>query len=162
MTPALSLHRANGAAERVAGWLSSLLLLGTRGYVAWQFLKSGWGKLADWDTTLLLFHEEYHVPVLPPVLAAVAGTTGELLFPTLLVLGLGTRYAALGLSAVNIMAVVSYAHVLLAEGSEAALGQHKLWGYMLLVVLVFGAGRFSLDALVASRTHAVGNSPTAR
>ena len=91
MTPALSLHRANGAAERVAGWLSSLLLLGTRGYVAWQFLKSGWGKLADWDTTLLLFHEEYHVPVLPPALAAVAGTTGELLFPTLLVLGLGTR-----------------------------------------------------------------------
>lgn len=162
MTPALSLHRANVAAERVVSWLSSLLLLGTRGYVAWQFLKSGWGKLSDWDTTLLLFHEEYHVPVLPPALAAVAGTTGELLFPTLLVLGLGTRYAALGLSAVNVMAVVSYAHVLLADGSEAALGQHELWGYMLLVVLVFGAGRFSLDALAASRSHASGNSPTAR
>ena len=127
----------NALAERAGGTLASLLLLATRLYVAWQFLKSGLLKIEDWDTTLFLFQEEYHVPVLPPALAAVAGTTGELLFPTLMILGLGTRYAALGLSAVNVMAVVSYAHVLLAEGSEAALGQHQLWGYMLLVELVF-------------------------
>jgi putative oxidoreductase len=118
--------------------------------VAWQFLKSGFLKIEDWDTTLLLFHEEYHVPLLPPTLAAIAGTTGELLFPSLLVIGLATRYAALGLSAVNIMAVVSYAHVLLAEGSEAALGQHQLWGFMLLVILVFGPGRLSADAAIGA------------
>jgi len=141
----------NALAERAAGSLASLLLLATRLYVAWQFLKSGLLKIEDWDTTLFLFQEEYHVPVLPPALAAVAGTTGELLFPTLLILGLGTRYAALGLSAVNVMAVVSYAHVLLAEGSEAALGQHQLWGYMLLVILVFGPGIASVDAAAGSR-----------
>jgi putative oxidoreductase len=151
MTVTQRLATINGLAERTAVRLSSLLLLATRLYVAWQFLKSGLLKVSDWDTTLLLFREEYHVPLLPPALAAVAGTTGELLFPSLLVLGLGTRYAALGLSAVNVMAVVSYAQVLLAAGSEAALGQHKLWGYMLLVVLVFGPGRLSLDAAVGQR-----------
>ena len=140
----------NGFAERAASSLTSLLLLGTRLYVAWQFLKSGFLKIEDWDTTLLLFHEEYHVPLLPPTLAAIAGTTGELLFPSLLVIGLATRYAALGLSAVNIMAVVSYAHVLLAEGSEAALRQHQLWGFMLLVILVFGPGRLSADAAIGA------------
>jgi putative oxidoreductase len=73
-----------------------------------------------------------------------------LLFPALLILGLGTRYAALGLAAVNVMAVVSYSQVLLAEGSEAALAQHVLWGYMLLVILVFGPGIVSVDAAAGS------------
>jgi putative oxidoreductase len=49
------------------------------------------------------------------------------------------------------MAVVAYAHVLFDEGFEAALGQHYLWGMMLLVVLVFGPGRWSLDAWLEHR-----------
>jgi putative oxidoreductase len=142
--------RLNAMAEGAAAPLATLFLLATRLYVSWQFIKSGILKLQDWDTTLVLFQEEYHVPVLSPGIAAVAGTAGELLFPALLVLGFGTRYAAVGLSAVNVMAVVSYAHVLLAEGSEAALGQHVLWGYMLLVVLVFGPGAFSADRAAGS------------
>ena len=150
MTIVTRLGRLNAFAERATAPLASLFLLATRLYVSWQFIKSGLLKLQDWDTTLVLFQEEYHVPLLPPALAAVAGTAGELLFPALLVLGLGTRYAALGLSAVNVMAVVSYAHVLLAEGSEAALGQHVLWGYLLLVVLVFGPGAFSADRAAGS------------
>jgi len=142
--------RLNAFAERAAAPLASLFLLATRLYVSWQFIESGILKLQDWDTTLVLFQEEYHVPVLSPGIAAVAGTAGELLFPALLVLGLGTRYAAVGLSAVNLLAVVSYAHVLLAEGSEAALGQHVLWGYMLLVILAFGPGAISADRLAGS------------
>jgi putative oxidoreductase len=141
--------RANDIAARVAAWLESPLLLAFRWYVAWQFLKSGWLKVSNWETTLYLFQDEYHVPLLPPAVAAVAGTAGELVFPTLLVAGLLTRYSALGLSAVNIMAVVSYAHVLLSEGFEAALGQHYLWGALLLVVAVIGPGRWSVDALLA-------------
>jgi len=111
MTYTERLTRFNGYAERAAGGLSALLLLGTRLWVAWQFMKSGLLKVQDWGTTLQLFQDEYHVPLLPPHVAAVAGATGELLFPTLLILGLGTRYAALGLSAVNVMAVVSYSQV---------------------------------------------------
>ena len=141
--------RANDVAAQVASWLESPLLLAIRWFVAWQFLKSGWLKISNWESTLYLFQDEYHVPLLPPALAAVAGTAGELVFPTLLVVGLLGRYAAVGLSAVNVLAVISYAHVLLGEGFEAALGQHYLWGSLLLVVAVFGPGRWSLDALLA-------------
>ena len=146
MTLAARLHHFNDIAERAARLLVAPLLLVTRAYVAWQFLKSGWLKIADWETTQFLFEEEYQVPLVSPMLAAVAGTFGELVFPVLLILGLLTRYAATGLFAVNVIAVVAYAHVLLGEGFEAALGQHYLWGLMLLVVLVFGPGRLSIDA----------------
>ena len=141
--------RANDVAAQIASWLESPLLLAIRWFVAWQFLKSGWLKISNWESTLYLFQDEYHVPLLPPALAAVAGTAGELVFPTLLVVGLLGRYAAVGLSAVNVLAVISYAHVLLGEGFEAALGQHYLWGSLLLVVAVFGPGRWSVDALLA-------------
>jgi len=151
MSIATTAHAANDSAERAATWLATPLLFTFRWYVAWQFLKSGWLKVSDWDSTLYLFQEEYHVPLLPPEMAAVAGTVGELVFPALLLMGLLTRFAALGLSAVNVLAVVSYAHVLLSEGFEAALGQHYLWGTLLLVVLVFGPGRWSLDAWLAGR-----------
>ena len=70
------------------------------------------------------------------MLAAVLGTAGERVFPVLLIVGLLSRFAALGLSAVNVVAVVGYAHVLMSDGFEAALGQHCLWGPMLLTVLV--------------------------
>jgi putative oxidoreductase len=132
----------------------SLLLLGTRCYVGWQFTKSGWLKLSSWDTTLGLFRDEYHVPLLPPELAAVLGTCGELGFPILLYLGLFARLGALGTFFVNAMAVISYRQVLLAEGFEAALGNHILWGFMLLVVMVFGAGKFSFDAWLERRAVA--------
>ena len=108
-------------------------------------------KIADWQSTLWLFEEEYHVPLIPPALAAVAGTAGELVFPVLLAAGLATRWAALGLSMVNAMAVVAYAQVLLSDGYEAALGQHWLWGTVLAVLFVFGPGRWSIDAWLATR-----------
>ena len=127
----------------------ALLLLGTRLWVSWQFLKSGWLKLTTWDVTLELFRNEYHVPLLSPEAAAVAGTFGELAFPLLLIPGLLSRAAALGLSAVNLLAVVSYWHVLGGEGFEAALAQHVLWGYMLGVLVLFGGGAFSLDGICA-------------
>ena len=151
MSVATTVDAANGVAERATAWLATPLLFAFRWYVAWQFLKSGWLKVSEWDSTLYLFQEEYHVPLLPPELAAVAGTAGELIFPGLLVMGLFTRFAALGLSAVNVLAVVSYAHVLPGQGFEAALGQHYLWGTLLLVVLVFGPGKWSLDEWLGGR-----------
>ena len=134
--------------------LRSLLLLGTRLWVSWQFLQSGWLKVTNWDSTLELFRSEYHVPLLPPTLAAVTGAFGELFFPALLVLGLFTRLGALGLFAVNAMALYSYWHVLGQEGFEAARGQHYLWGYMALVIATCGAGFFSVDRLLEKRSAA--------
>jgi putative oxidoreductase len=144
--------RANELAARATAPMQSLLLLATRIYVSWQFLKSGWLKLHDWDNTLFLFQEEYRTPLLSPAVAAVAGTFGETVIPILLIAGLLSRYAAAGLFVVNKIAVISYAHVLLSDGFEAALGQHYLWGFMLLVLIVFGPGRWSLDHLLDRRS----------
>jgi putative oxidoreductase len=149
-----SIAGANARLARVLDGLQSLLLLATRFYVGWQFTKSGWLKITAWPSTLGLFRDEYHVPLLPPDLAAVLGTCGELGFPILLYLGLFARLGALGTLFVNIMAVVSYRQVLLSEGFEAALGNHILWGFMLLVVLAFGPGKFSLDAWLERRRTA--------
>jgi putative oxidoreductase len=128
---------------------ADLLDLGIRLYVGQVFFLSGLQKIRNWDNTLALFSDEYHVPVLPSSLAAVLGTFGELVFPVFLVLGLGTRFAALGLTLVNLMAVVSYWHVL--SMLAPALAQHVFWGTLLLVTLFHGPGRLSLDQLVAPR-----------
>jgi putative oxidoreductase len=108
-------------------------------------------KVTSWDSTLYLFENEYHTPLLSPHAAAVAGAFGELFFPSLLVLGLMSRLSAIGLFAVNAVAVISYSQVLLAEGSEAALGQHILWGTLILFLMVYGPGKFSLDHLMRPR-----------
>lgn len=136
--------------RRLLGNFQSLLLLAVRFWVSWEFLKSGWIKVTSWQNTVFLFNNEYHVPVLPPYVAAVAGTAGELAFPVLLIAGAAGRLSAVGLFAVNVMAVVSYAHVLLTEGFEAAVGQHYLWGFALLILVVFGPGRISVDHLLGS------------
>lgn len=151
MNNRLSLLRGHDALAGGLDHLQSLALLGTRLWVSWQFLKSGWLKLTTWDTTLELFRSEYQVPLLSPMLAAIAGTLGELFFPVLVVLGLFARVGALGLFAVNLMAVVSYWHVLGGEGFEAARGQHLLWGYMIGVLAIFGAGKLSIDTLLRGR-----------
>jgi putative oxidoreductase len=146
-------NHLNTIAEVVLEPAQSLFLLVLRLHVSWQFLKSGWLKWQDWESTRYLFEEEYRVPLLSPAVAAVLGTAGELVFPVLLIAGFQGRLAALGLSAVNLVAVVAYAHVLLGEGFEAALGQHVLWGSMLLTLLLFGPGRLSVDAWLVRRAR---------
>jgi putative oxidoreductase len=150
----LKLTDLHAALGRLLDKLQPLALLAARLYVADVFLRSGWLKLTGWDSTLDLFRTEYHVPVLSPELAAVTGTFGELFFPALLVVGLFGRVAALGTFAVNAMAVISYSDVLLAEGYEAALGNHVLWGTLLLGLTVFGPGRISVDAWLERRSGA--------
>ncbi len=146
----MNLRQTLGSLEQglaiAAGYLAAPFALATRLYVGWVFLKSGWLKVSDWPQTLSLFATEYHVPLLPTPLAAYAGAGGELVFGALIVAGLAGRAGAVGLFAVNLMAFVSYRHVLLQDGFEAAVGQHQLWGFMLLVLAVYGPGRWSLDA----------------
>ncbi|MDP9083184.1 MAG: DoxX family protein [Pseudomonadota bacterium] len=133
---------------RAADPLQSVFALGARLYVSWQFLKSGYLKVTSWDSTLYLFQNEYHTPLLSPHAAAVAGSFGELFFPSLLVLGFMGRLSAVGLLAVNGVAVISYSQVLFAAGSEAALGQHLLWGTLLVYLIIHGPGKLSLDQLL--------------
>jgi putative oxidoreductase len=140
--------------QRVIGWLESLqplALLAARLYVAQVFFAAGLTKLRDWDTTLALFENEYAVPLLSPDVAAVLGTGGELVLPVLLALGLAGRFAAAGLSVVNVVAVLS-----LAEIPAAALQQHQFWGCLLLGMLLWGAGRWSADGWLAGRLSSAG------
>lgn len=126
--------------------LQPLAALAARLYVAQAFFLSGLTKIRDWDTTLALFRDEYHVPLLPPALAAPLGTAGELVLPVLLALGLGGRFAALGLFVVNTMAVLS-----LAEIADAALMQHVFWGSLLAGLAIYGPGSWSLERIVWPR-----------
>jgi putative oxidoreductase len=123
--------------------LQPLTQLAARLFVAQVFFLSGLTKLRDWDITVALFTDEYHVPLLPPEVAAVMGAGGELLLPVLLTLGLGGRLAAAGLSVVNVVAVLS-----LPDMPEAAFNLHLYWGSLLLGLLLWGPGRWSVDALV--------------
>ncbi|HET7792284.1 MAG TPA: DoxX family protein [Rhizobacter sp.] len=129
--------------------LQPLAQLAARFHVAQAFFLSGLTKVHDWDTTLALFNDEYHVPLLPPAAAAWAGTGGELVLPVLLLLGLAGRFAALGLSVMNVVAVIS-----LAEIAPAALQQHVFWGSLLVGLALWGPGKWSLDRLLEPRLMA--------
>ena len=138
-------QRAIGLVNRGAPLIDVFIRL----HVAEVFFRSGLVKLGNWGGTLYLFREEYRVPLLPPEIAAVLGTAGELLLPPLLALGLATRFAALSLSVVNIVAVWSFWHVL-AE-NEAARASHVYWGMLLLVTLFHGPGALSIDHWIKRR-----------
>lgn len=129
------------AAQNLLARLQAPATLGARIFVGMAFFRSGLTKIADWDTTLALFADEYHVPFLPTHVAAVAGTFGELFFPVLLILGLLGRFSALSLSVINVVAVLS-----LSEIAPAALQQHQFWGTLLLAIVLWGPGKWSVDA----------------
>ncbi|MGD8112369.1 DoxX family protein [Vibrio sp. TRT 17S01] len=123
-----------------------LLLLFCRVWVAYVFFNSGLVKIASWDSTLYLFELEYQVPLLPWELAAYLGTAAELVLPVFLALGLLTRPMAAALFVFNIIAVVSYP-VLWEQGFY----DHQLWGLMILIVVVWGAGPLSIDKLIRNK-----------
>jgi putative oxidoreductase len=145
MNPPTLLQRGHSLWSLVTHALDSaqpLAALAARIYLAQAFFLSGLTKIRDWETTILLFTEEYKVPLLSPQLAAMSGTAGELVLPVLLLLGLAGRFSALGLSVVNVVAVVS-----LAEIAPAALQQHITWGVLLAALALHGVGKWSVDAL---------------
>jgi putative oxidoreductase len=127
--------------SRVLSWLDrvpyAVLALPLRFAVATVFWNSGTEKLADWNATLQLFHDEYKVPLLPPDFAAHLAASIELTTPVLLVLGLLTRAAALVLLGMTtVIEVFVY---------PQAWPTHIQWAAMLLVLLCRGAGSFSID-----------------
>lgn len=126
-------------ALRLADWVRAPFDLGCRLYVGFAFLKSGLVKLSDWETTLQLFRYEYHVPLLPPTIAATCATTGEVVLPVLLALGFLSRFSALGLFVINGVAVISYADI-----SDLGIRDHVLWGVLLTVTLLHGPGPLAI------------------
>lgn len=126
--------------------LIPLLLLFCRLWVAWVFLNSGLVKITSWDSTLYLFELEYQVPLLPWELAAYLGTAAELTLPLFVALGFMTRPMAAILFLFNIVAVVSYPLLW-----EKGFYDHQLWGLMILMLIVWGAGPLSLDQALKNK-----------
>jgi len=129
---------------RALQWLDrvpyALLALPLRFAVATVFWNSAMTKLANWDTAIELFREEYRVPILPPEMAAYLAAGIELPTPVLLVLGLFTRFAALVLlGMVTVIEVFVY---------PQAWPTHIQWAAMLLILLCRGAGTLSIDHLL--------------
>ncbi|MHB1331521.1 MAG: DoxX family protein [Sulfuriferula sp.] len=131
-------------------WLQAPALLTARLYVAYVFFMSGLESLRSWDATLYLYENEFHVAVLSPHVAAVIGTAGEILLPPLLALGLFGRFGALGLLVVNAVALLSYMYALQAP----AIMFHVIWGILLIMVALWGPGKWSADYLWTIRRTA--------
>jgi putative oxidoreductase len=95
------------------------------------------GVLTVTPSTVELFRTEYVLPFADPVIAAHAAAYAEHLLPALLVLGLFTRAAALGLLGMTaVIQVFVY---------PDAWPTHLTWAAVLLVLVGRGAGRVSLD-----------------
>ncbi len=129
------------------GILRDLADLTARIWVAQVFFTSGLSKLADWDTTLVLFKYVYTTPLIPSTLAAYLGTGVELIFPVLLVLGLGGRFFLFCFFIYNIICVLSF-HFLWTAAGTAGFDDHILWGMILMLLMFHGMGRLSLDCLI--------------
>lgn len=138
---------------------SAIALLG-RFSVAAVFWKSGQTKIEGFAIDIVsghlelgvprlsasavdLFRDEYQLPLLTPELAAVLATVGEHALPLLLLAGLGTRFAALGLLMMTaVIQLLVY---------PAAYPTHGVWAAVLLWLMVRGPGTVSLDHLLAGR-----------
>lgn len=150
MTMISDLHgRLLAAAKRLLP--ESLLLLVARWGIASVFFLSARtkveGLLTITDSTYYLFETDYALPLLPPNLSAHLATYGEHLFSIMLFLGLGSRFAALGLLGMT-MVIEVFVY-------PDAWSTHLSWAGLLLPIIAKGAGALSIDALVArNRTAA--------
>ncbi len=136
----------NGFFDTLKKYGNDIFLLLIRVYVAWVFFKSGYLKLTTWDSTLYLFESEYQVPFISFELAAILGTASELFLPILLAFGLATRGSAFSLFIFNAIAVYSYPAIW-----AGGFLDHKLWGLMLLVIVLYGQGRIALDTVICKK-----------
>jgi putative oxidoreductase len=119
------------------------ILLALRVFIALVFLMSGRTKVDGLftikDATWFLFENEYALPLIPSDWAAVLATIGEHVLPAMMILGIGSRFSAIGLL---LMTAVIQVFVY-----PSAWPTHGLWAAGLLAVAAFGPGRLSLDHL---------------
>ena len=144
-TVALLADKASRLVQAAA--MPSLVQLVMRVALAVPFWRSGilkWsGFLKLNDTAVTLFTDEfmlhlpggpYHYPA-PAVMAFLSGC-GEIVFSVLLVLGLATRFAALGLLFMTLIVELT-----VPDGWPI----HITWAAMALGIMAWGPGRFSID-----------------
>jgi putative oxidoreductase len=158
------LHRAFAGTRR---WMSaipeSVIALLGRFSIAAVFWNSGQTKIEGFAIDLVagrfelgvprlagsavdLFRDEYRLPLLAPEFAATLAALGEHMLPLLLLVGLGTRFAALGL-----LGMTAVIQLLVYPGAYAT---HGVWAAVLLWLIARGPGTLSVDHLIARRAAA--------
>lgn len=139
--------RSDALPARIVRWLDGLPIVVAEIFLragpALVFWRSGQQKLESWDTTLLLFRDEYRVPLLSPAFAATIATGIEIVAPVMLLLGLGARIGAalmLGMA----MAIQLFVY-------PESYPNHILWAGPLLYILLRGPGVLSIDHAIRKR-----------
>lgn len=97
------------------------------------------------DNAVYLFREEYGLPLLPPELAAHLALLGEHILPVLLVVGLASRFAALGLLGMTLVIQIFV--------YPDAYAVHGTWAVCLLYIMKYGPGSISLDGVCRRYLH---------
>ncbi|MEQ1510558.1 MAG: DoxX family protein [Sphingopyxis sp.] len=137
------IERLNALLSRIP---EALLLLFTRIAVGHVFWASGRTKVEGWGlspSAVDLFRNEYKVPIIPPETAAIMAATMEHLLPLILLLGFGTRFAALGLFGMTLVIQIFV--------YPDAWWLHAMWLAALAWIIAKGGGALSLDHLLARR-----------
>jgi putative oxidoreductase len=136
-----AIPRLNALVARIP---EDAVLLALRIFPALVFFQSGRTKVEGVfsikDSTWFLFENEYALPIIPSDLAAVMATVAEHVLPILMILGLLTRFSALGLLAMTaVIQIFVY---------PAAWITHGLWAAALIAVAAYGPGAWSADRLL--------------
>jgi putative oxidoreductase len=141
--PARILRCAIAALDRIPYWF---IALAARIFPAAVFWQSGETKVVGWHlkpSAVMLFQNEYQLPLIDPTIAAYATALSEHLFPILLVVGLAARFSALAL-----LFMTAVIEIFVYPG---AWPTHGVWATCFLLVIARGPGSLSLDHLVAHR-----------
>ncbi|MDT8388094.1 MAG: DoxX family protein [Thiogranum sp.] len=173
-------QRLFAAIERgLADWFPALLArLIFAGVLLVYFLNSAMTKIGEGIFGIFNLTDKAYAQILPSVmerhgydasqisfpydLVVHLGTYSEILLPTLIVLGLFTRLAALGM--IVFVIVQSYVDIAFHDVEKETIGawfdrlpdaaifdQRALWFFLLAYLVIYGAGRISLDYLLQRR-----------
>lgn len=132
--------------------LQSPFLLAVRLYWGWQFAQTGWGKLHNM-AKITEFFASLHIPF--PAFNAHFCAGLEFFGGLLLILGLGSRLIGFLLAMNMLVAYWTADHEALlsifSDPGKFYVADPYTFLFASLMVLVFGAGLFSLDALILKR-----------
>lgn len=137
----------------LADFLRSPFLLLVRLYWGWQFLTTGWGKLHNLGHVIEFFRS-LGIPA-PGVMAPFVATL-EFVGGLLLIVGLASRLIGLLLAGNMLVAYITSDREALgsvfSDPGKFYVADPFTFMFAALIVLVFGAGLFSLDAVIARRS----------
>jgi putative oxidoreductase len=135
----------------VANRLQPVGLLLARVVVGLVFVFSGWGKLHDLDTVIGYFRE---LGIPAPELQAPFVAMVEFVGGLAVLAGLGTRFAAIPLSGTMVVAIITAKLKDVTSPKDLVFFSETDYLVMLFILVVFGGGALSVDALLKRKTPA--------